>query len=436
MSPRGGSKGHGARGMPVSRRTKVLICCTLGLAAVTLTRLPSLRRQAAIGAGPTTAPTDAPRAAPESHDSMDAAARDAAGPTFGLPTQLDPTGRSGLRRLDVSGPRRVLLKIGEWHELPPKPTEFAIGGMGWKRFPDEFCESSAARIGDAVYVIGGFLCDFNHVTDKVQILNRTTGEWRTAARLPETAAKTHQGAAAQTVAEATWLYLVSGQLGPGCTLGTAESWALKMHKRKAVWVRLPDLPEVRYAPSAFVDAGHLHVVGGAGPNRQDPRPEHWVLPLLESGRPAKAGWFDVGLLPGGGADSCGSATSRGYTFRFGGQHGHPHAVNVLTDNNAQCQDSPEVAHTLSMRRKLGDLGDVDWRIIAPLPWPASHVGLSTVAHGDNVLVVSGKDGKGATPRGVVRRGRRPLAEFKTGAFWPAGFPRLVRRRGARPRVEV
>jgi len=33
-----------------------------------------------------------------------------------------------------------------------------------------------------------------------------------------------------------------------------------------------------------------------------------------------------------------------------------------------------------------------------MPWPASHVGLSTVAVGDDVLVVSGKDGKEATAR--------------------------------------
>jgi hypothetical protein len=159
------------------------------------------------------------------------------------------------------------------------------------------------------------------------------------ARLPATAARTHQGAAVARIGSTIWLYLVSGQLGPGCTLGTTESWALQIQGRKTRWSPLPDLPEIRYAPSAFVDQGHLHVAGGAGPNRQDPRADHWVLPLLDNGKPvAKAGWFDLpDKLPGGGADSCGSATARGHVFRFGGQHGHPRAVNILVDNNKQCQ---------------------------------------------------------------------------------------------------
>ena len=107
-------------------------------------------------------------------------------------------------------------------------------------------------------------------------------------------------------------------------------------RAKAVWVRLPDLPEIRYAPSAFVDDDVLHVVGGAGPNRQDPRPDHFALPLNPSGRPAKSGWFRVGAVRGDGADSCGSGVVRNrYAYRFGGQHGYPPAVNVLVDNNEQ-----------------------------------------------------------------------------------------------------
>ena len=132
------------------------------------------------------------------------------------------------------------------------------------------------------------------------MLNTTDGTWRTVATLPQTAAKTHHGAAVS--ADGAWLYLVSGQLGPGCTLGTAESWAVrfagKVQRRKAIWLRLPDLPEIRYAPSAFVDDGALHVVGGAGPNRRDPRPDHYVLPLNPSGRPAKSGWFKLPDAPG------------------------------------------------------------------------------------------------------------------------------------------
>ena len=310
----------------------------------------------------------------------------------GLPTNVDPSGRSGLVETTTTTTRRIV-GLGPWEKVPLTNEE-----------PSEFCESSAARLDDIILVVGGFLCDFNRVTDKVQVLNRTTGAWRTVAQLPTTAAKTHQGAAAQrsgTNPETIWLYLVSGQLGPGCTVGTTESWAVQIRKRKAVWSKLPDLPEVRYAPSAYVSRGFLHVVGGAGANRKDPRPEHWVLPLSVSGKAVgHAGWFQIDSLPDGGADSAGFFIANDYAYRLGGQHGHPRAVNDLRDNNLQCQDSPEVAHVESFRRQVPASKEARWAMTAPLPWPASHIGLSTVATDDEsqVLVISGKEGKNVTKR--------------------------------------
>jgi len=314
-------------------------------------------------------------------------------PAFGRPTAGDPRGRAGRAPLTHSGPRRRIRALGPWEAVTSDER------------PTEFCESSKAVYHDLVYVIGGFLCDFNRVTSAIQMLNTTSEKWRTVAHLPPTAAKTHHGAAVSR--DGTWLYLVSGQMGPGCTPGTAESWAVrfvgKRQTKKAVWVRLPDLPEIRYAPSAYVDANALHIIGGAGPNRQDPRSDHYALPLNPSGRPSKAGWFRVGTVPGGGADSAGSAVLRGRAFRFGGQHGHPPAVNVLVDNNVQCQASPEVAHAQVYRRPLAqtplEAGEArGWAPVAPLPWPASHIGLATLTVGDDVLVVSGKDGKRTTKR--------------------------------------
>ena len=255
--------------------------------------------------------------------------------TFGHPTAGRPARAGRPRPLSSQGPRRRIKELGAWETVSSASR------------PYEFCESSKATYKDLIYVVGGFLCDFNRVTDKIQMLNTTSGVWKTVAYLPATAAKTHHGAAVSK--DGTWLYLVSGQLGPGCTLGTAESWAVRFvgrrQTKKAVWVRLPDLPEVRYAPSAFVDGNTLHVIGGAGPNRRDPRPDHYVLPLNPSGRPSKIRLVPVrrraGRRRGLGA---GAAVVRGHAYRFGGQHGHPPAVNVLVDNNQQCQSSPEVAH--------------------------------------------------------------------------------------------
>lgn len=302
-----------------------------------------------------------------------------------LPKLLDPSGRSGLLRKAETRLGKQVVKLGAWKRVVGR------GGL-----PSEFCESSAARVEDSVFVAGGFLCDFNRVTDVVQMLNTTTGRWKTVATLPPTAATTHQGMAANRVNEnTTFVYLVSGQVGPGCTVGTTESWALMVRKRKSLWFPLPDLPETRYAPSAFLRDGALHVVGGAGPNRRDPKGDHFVLPLLPNGHAASnAGWFRLEPgLPDGGTDSCGTAEAGGFVYRFGGQHGHPRAVNVLYDNNQQCQGSPEVARTSTFR-----YDGSRWVAAAPMPWPASHVGLSTTAVGDDVFVVSGKLGKVTTNR--------------------------------------
>ncbi|KAJ8613504.1 hypothetical protein CTAYLR_002179 [Chrysophaeum taylorii] len=337
------------------------------------------------------------------------------GATHGTPTKLDPSGRTGLRAAADPGRTRRIKSLGEW-KLQKVPallpaTSSRPGQPAKQPRPGEFCESSAARIEDLVFIAGGFLCDFNRVTRAVQLFNASSGEWTPElTTLPETAATTHQGAAAARARNnptTIWLYLVSGQIGPGCTVGTTESWGLLVRKRKVFWIQLPDLPEVRYAPSSWVspDGKFLHVAGGAGPNRRDPRPEHWALPLGPSGHPVRnAAWFVVDLLPDGGADSCGLAIlpALDLVYRVGGQHGHPTAVNRLVDNNLQCQDSPEVARPAVLRRPLSK-SHQPWELAAPMPWPASHVGLSTVAvpETSEVVVVSGKEGKNTTDRVAV-----------------------------------
>ena len=250
----------------------------------------------------------------------------------GLPSLLDPSGRSGLNGSPRSTTSvRKIIGFESWSKVK------VASNPAKRNAPLEFCESSAARLEDLVFVIGGFLCDFNRVTDVVQVLNRTSGLWSTVATLPPTAARTHQGVAAvrsKTQPETIWLFLVSGQIGPGCTAGTAESWGLALRGRKQHWLRMADLPEIRYAPSAYVAKGFLHVVGGAGPNRLDPKSDHWVLPLSISGKPVNhAGWFKIDFLPDGGADSAGFVMTNNFAYRFGGQHGHPRAVSTLTDNN-------------------------------------------------------------------------------------------------------
>ena len=99
--------------------------------------------------------------------------------TFGRPTAGDPRGRSGRAPLHSQGPRRRIKELGAWETVSSASR------------PYEFCESSKATYKDLIYVVGGFLCDFNRVTDRVQMLNASSGAWTTVARLPASAAK-HQ----------------------------------------------------------------------------------------------------------------------------------------------------------------------------------------------------------------------------------------------------
>ena len=79
--------------------------------------------------------------------------------TFGRPTAGDPRGRSGRAPLTHAGPRRRIKELGAWETVSSASR------------PYEFCESSKATYKDLIYVVGGFLCDFNRVTDKIQMLN-------------------------------------------------------------------------------------------------------------------------------------------------------------------------------------------------------------------------------------------------------------------------
>jgi len=103
----------------------------------------------------------APRADPLAPPTVEAVS------TFGSPSPLDPTGAAGrAARSDVAFPRSRVSGLGPW-ETVPIPSDAALR-------PREFCESSKATFRDLVYVVGGFLCDFNRVSDAIQVLNTTS----------------------------------------------------------------------------------------------------------------------------------------------------------------------------------------------------------------------------------------------------------------------
>jgi hypothetical protein len=130
---------------------------------------------------------------------------------------------------------------GRWVTLPQAPTPRG--------------EVSAARIGDDVYVVGGFDAS-GHTSRVVQRLNLRTEHWTTVASMPQ--ALNHMSA----ISFAGRLYVVGGYSAPGDTSSGAVRGFWRYDPTTGRWTSLPDAPVARAAAGAAVLGHRLYVVGG------------------------------------------------------------------------------------------------------------------------------------------------------------------------------
>ncbi len=116
-------------------------------------------------------------------------------------------------------------------------------------------EVSAARIGDTVYVVGGFDAA-GHTSSVVQRLNLRTQRWSSVAAMPE--ALNHMSA----VSYRGQLYVVGGYASPGdsSTAATRGFWRYDPAGNR--WSAMPDAPVARAAAGAAVLGHRLYVAGG------------------------------------------------------------------------------------------------------------------------------------------------------------------------------
>lgn len=172
-----------------------------------------------------------------------------------------------------------------------KPTSPLQGiGVDWStanvQSPIHRAEAGAVRVGDKLYVFGGFYNNYEKVTGRVDVLDLKTGRWSRARPLP--GAQTHFGAAT----DGRYIYLAGGQYGPSLSPnGTSQAWRYDTQTDR--WIAFASLPDIRFGGQMQYLDGRLHFVGGNDRSRVRSRNEHWIF---EINRPDK-GWYVAAPLP-------------------------------------------------------------------------------------------------------------------------------------------
>jgi hypothetical protein len=147
------------------------------------------------------------------------------------------------RKATESSPALPLagIPVGKWVRLADGPTSRG--------------EVSAARIGDSVYVVGGFDAG-GRTSAVVQRLNLRSGRWSASPPMPE--ALNHMNA----IGYGGDLYVVGGY----SSLGDASTGAVRGFWRfvpaTGHWSAMPDAPLARAAAGAAVLGHRLYVAGG------------------------------------------------------------------------------------------------------------------------------------------------------------------------------
>ena len=165
------------------------------------------------------------------------------------------------------------------------------------------------------YVVGGYRANINHVWRRIQKLdvNGENSRWIELQNvtIPAHLATTHIAVFIKNGR----LYMFTGQLDYGCGPATRSSAYLDLATKQ--WNALPDVPEARYAPLAVISHNHVHLFGGAKPDRVTSALDYWMLNLDDSDR----GWFPGPSMPQSG-DHGQRALIGDWIYSFAFEHGH------------------------------------------------------------------------------------------------------------------
>lgn len=168
------------------------------------------------------------------------------------------------------------------------------GGAGWGALaPSPFnrSEVGAARIGDRIYVVGGFIAS-GGTTRKVARYDISSDRWRRVKRLP--IAVNHPAVAAHRGK----LYVLGGQWPKGGDQNRKSDRLYRYSPRRKRWRRLADAPTARGALALAGIGRKLYAAGGYTRSNQElrklevytPKRNRWRRgPAMPTGRNHVAG---------------------------------------------------------------------------------------------------------------------------------------------------
>jgi N-acetylneuraminic acid mutarotase len=180
------------------------------------------------------------------------------------------------------------------------------GGGSWDstlaQSPFERSEVGAARVGDRIYVVGGFLAD-GRTTGRMAAYDISADEWRTRRSLPRPA--NHPGVASLNGK----LYVLGGQRGLDKTRSDAL-WRYTPGTNR--WKRLPAAPTARAAMGFAAHGGKLYAAGGQTKG-------NFELRRLEVYDISKRRWRRRAAMPTG-RNHLTAVFTRGALWAIGGRH--------------------------------------------------------------------------------------------------------------------
>ena len=217
---------------------------------------------------------------------------------------------------------------------------------------------SAARLGDDVYVVGGFDAG-GETTAAVERLDLRTGRWSAIARMPE--ALNHMSA----VGYQGKLYVVGGYASPGDTSTDAVRGFWRYDPSARRWQAMPDAPVPRAAAGAAVLGHRLYVMGG----RNDASAALSSMAVFD---------FDTGR------------------WSLGPSLAHPreHLAAVAAGGSVWALGGRELGVSFTYVERFRP-GTSAWQSMTSMPIARS--GFQAVAVGDAIVAVGGEDGTRTVP---------------------------------------
>jgi hypothetical protein len=236
------------------------------------------------------------------------------------------------------------IPAGHWVSLPAAPSSRA--------------EVSATRLGDFVYVVGGFDTT-GHTSAVVQRLNLRTQHWSAVAPMPE--ALNHMSA----IGYRGRLYVVGGYASPTDTSTDAVTGFWRYDPATRRWHTMPPASVPRAAAGAAVLGHRLYVVGG----RNDASAALSSLAIFDF----DTGRWSLGPSLAHPREHLAAVAAGGAIWALGGR--------VLGVSNTDVE-----------RYRPGTAG---WQAMAPMPVARS--GFQAVAVGGSIVAVGGENGTQTVP---------------------------------------